>query len=287
MEPSFEKKQTVKGVGQFLQLVGDSYYERYKKYWSKINTCSNITSILPFTETFQCLGKMARNIFVTRPRDECQSEIVQLKTLEVVLSEGGDELARNMGELLQRAGDAMNEEYLSLSTSTSESNLNRLCFVLQCVKVLVHLSEFIWQIWEDVWMVSQKQIQKAPNKATYAIRSMALLESRVSCIMFLKEWKNIMTQPCESAREKWGYLQKGSTRTSFDNNNNNNYTTTTITSKKKLIKEKKTLQTFYLTFWTIFLTKESVELHVRKNKMKKKSHVFYMCKCMIVIFENN
>lgn len=138
-------------------------------------------------------------------------------------------------------------------------------------------------------MVSQKQIQKAPNKATYAIRSMALLESRVSCIMFLKEWKNIMTQPCESAREKWGYLQKGSTRTSFDNNNNNNnnYTTTTITSKKKLIKEKKTLQTFYLTFWTIFLTKESVELHVRKNKMKKKSHVFYMCKCMIVIFENN
>lgn len=84
-------------------------------------------------------------------------------------------------------------------------------------------------------MVSQKQIQKAPNKATYAIRSMALLESRVSCIMFLKEWKNIMTQPCESAREKWGYLQKGSTRTSFDNNNNNNnnnYTTTTITSKK-------------------------------------------------------
>lgn len=230
MEPSFEKKQTVKGVGQFLQLVGDSYYERYKKYWSKINTCSNITSILPLT--FQCLGKMARNIFVTRPRDECQSEIVQLKTLEVVLSEGGDELARNMGELLQRAGDAMNEEYLSLSTSTSESNLNRLCFVLQCVKVLVHLSEFIWQIWEDVWMVSQKQIQKAPNKATYAIRSMALLESRVSCIMFLKEWKNIMTQPCESAREKWGYLQKGSTRTSFDNNNNNNYTTTTITSKK-------------------------------------------------------
>lgn len=232
MEPSFEKKQTVKGVGQFLQLVGDSYYERYKKYWSKINTCSNITSILPLTETFQCLGKMARNIFVTRPRDECQSEIVQLKTLEVVLSEGGDELARNMGELLQRAGDAMNEEYLSLSTSTSESNLNRLCFVLQCVKVLVHLSEFIWQIWEDVWMVSQKQIQKAPNKATYAIRSMALLESRVSCIMFLKEWKNIMTQPCESAREKWGYLQKGSTKTSFDNNNNNNYTTTTITSKK-------------------------------------------------------
>lgn len=143
MEPSFEKKQTVKGVGQFLQLVGDSYYERYKKYWSKINTCSNITSILPLTETFQCLGKMARNIFVTRPRDECQSEIVQLKTLEVVLSEGGDELARNMGELLQRAGDAINEEYLSLSTSTSESNLNRLCFVLQCVKVLVHLSEFI------------------------------------------------------------------------------------------------------------------------------------------------
>lgn len=143
MEPSFEKKQTVKGVGQFLQLVGDSYYERYKKYWSKINTCSNITSILPLTETFQCLGKMARNIFVTRPRDECQSEIVQLKTLEVVLSEGGDELARNMGELLQRAGDAMNEEYLSLSTSTSESNLNRLCFVLQFVKVLVHLSEFI------------------------------------------------------------------------------------------------------------------------------------------------
>lgn len=274
MEPSFEKKQTVKGVGQFLQLVGDSYYERYKKYWSKINTCSNITSILPLTETFQCLGKMARNIFVTRPRDECQSEIVQLKTLEVVLSEGGDELARNMGELLQRAGDAMNEEYLSLSTSTSESNLNRLCFVLQCVKVLVHLSEFIWQIWEDVRMVSQKQIQKAPNKATYAIRSMALLESRVSCIMFLKEWKNIMTQPCESAREKWGYLQKGSTRTSFDNNNNNNYTTTTITSKKKLIKEKKTLQTFYLTFWTIFLTKESVELHVRKNKMKKKVTCF-------------
>lgn len=276
MEPSFEKKQTVKGVGQFLQLVGDSYYERYKKYWSKINTCSNITSILPLTETFQCLGKMARNIFVTRPRDECQSEIVQLKTLEVVLSEGGDELARNMGELLQRAGDAMNEEYLSLSTSTSESNLNRLCFVLQFVKVLVHLSEFIWQIWEDVWMVSQKQIQKAPNKATYAIRSMALLESRVSCIMFLKEWKNIMTQPCESAREKWGYLQKGSTRTSFDNNNNNNYTTTTITSKKKLIKEKKTLQTFYLTFWTIFLTKESVELHVRKNKMKKKSRVLHV-----------
>lgn len=84
-------------------------------------------------------------------------------------------------------------------------------------------------------MVLQKQIQKAPNKATYAIRSMALLESRVSCIMFLKEWKNIMTQPCESAREKWGYLQKGSTRTSFDNNNNNNnYTTTTITSKKKV-----------------------------------------------------
>lgn len=81
-------------------------------------------------------------------------------------------------------------------------------------------------------MVSQKQIQKAPNKATYAIRSMAPVESRVSCIMFLKEWKNIMTQPCESAREKWGYLQKGSTRTSFDNNNNNNYTTTTITSKK-------------------------------------------------------
>lgn len=193
MEPSFEKKQTVKGVGQFLQLVGDSYYERYKKYWSKINTCSNITSILPLTETFQCLGKMARNIFVTRPRDECQSEIVQLKTLEVVLSEGGDELARNMGELLQRAGDAMNEEYLSLSTSTSETNLNRLCFVLQCVKVLVHLSEFIWQIWEDVWMVSQKQIQKAPNKATYAIRSMAPVESRVSCIMFLKDdsamWK--------------------------------------------------------------------------------------------------
>lgn len=269
MEPSFEKKQTVKGVGQFLQLVGDSYYERYKKYWSKINTCSSITSILPLTETFQCLGKMARNIFVTRPRDEGQAEIVQLKTLEVVLSEGGDELARNMGELLQRAGDAMNEEYLSLSTSTSESNLNRLCFVLQCVKVLVHLSEFIWQIWEDVWMVSQKQIQKAPNKATYAIRSMAPVESRVSCIMFLKEWKNIMTQPCESAREKWGYLQKGSTKTSFDNNNNNNYTTTTITSKKKLIKEKKTLQTFYLTFWTIFLTKESVELHARKNKMKK------------------
>lgn len=121
-------------------------------------------------------------------------------------------------------------------------------------------------------MVSQKQIQKAPNKATYAIRSMAQVESRVSCIMFLKEWKNIMTQPCESAREKWGYLQKGSTKTSFDNNNNNNnnnYTTTTITSKKKLIKEKKTLQTFYLTFWTIFLTKESVELHARKNKMKK------------------
>uniref|UniRef100_A0A8W8KGB9 Uncharacterized protein n=1 Tax=Magallana gigas TaxID=29159 RepID=A0A8W8KGB9_MAGGI len=110
MEPSFEKKQTVKGVGQFLQLVGDSNYERYKKYWSKINTCSNITSILPLTETFQCLGKMARNIFVTRPRDDCQPEIVQLKTLEVVLSEGGDELARNMGELLQRAGDAMNED---------------------------------------------------------------------------------------------------------------------------------------------------------------------------------
>lgn len=154
MEPSFEKKQTVKGVGQFLQLVGDSYYERYKKYWSKINTCSNITSILPLTETFQCLGKMARNIFVTRPRDECQSE-VQLKTLEVVLSEGGDELARNMGELLQRAGDAMNEEYLSLSTSTSESNLNRLCFVLQCVKVLVHLSEFIWQIWGRFYVQSK------------------------------------------------------------------------------------------------------------------------------------
>lgn len=155
MEPSFEKKQTVKGVGQFLQLVGDSYYERYKKYWSKINTCSNITSILPLTETFQCLGKMARNIFVTRPRDDCQPEIVQLKTLEVVLSEGGDELARNMGELLQRAGDAMNEEYLSLSTSTSESNLNRLCFVLQCVKVLVHLSEFIWQIWGRFYVQSK------------------------------------------------------------------------------------------------------------------------------------
>lgn len=42
-------------------------------------------------------------------------------------------------------------------------------------------------------MVSQKQIQKAPNKATYAIRSMAPVESRVSCIMFLKDdsdmWK--------------------------------------------------------------------------------------------------
>lgn len=143
MEPSFEKKQTVKGVGQFLQLVGDNYYERYKKYWSKINTCSDITSILTLTETFQCLGKMARDIFVTRPRGECQTEIMQLKTLEVVLSEGGDELARNMGQLLQRAGDTMNEEYLSLSTSTSETKPKGLCLVLQCVKVLVQLSEFI------------------------------------------------------------------------------------------------------------------------------------------------
>lgn len=287
MEPSFEKKQTVKGVGQFLQLVGDSYYERYKKYWSKINTCSNITSILPLTETFQCLGKMARNIFVTRPRDECQSEIVQLKTLEVVLSEGGDELARNMGELLQRAGDAMNEEYLSLSTSTSESNLNRLCFVLQFVKVLVHLSEFIWQIWEDVWMVSQKQIQKAPNKATYAIRSMALLESRVSCIMFLKEWKNIMTQPCESAREKWGYLQKGSTRTSFDNNNNNNYTTTTITSKKNVNQGEEDIANILSDILNDLPYKRERWVTCAEEQNEKKSHVFYMCKCMIVIFENN
>lgn len=143
MEPSFEKSHTVKGVGQFLQLVGDNYYERHKKYWSQINTWSDITSILTLTEAFQCVGKMARNIFVAKPRDDCQPEIVQLKTLEVVLSEGGDELARNMGELLQRAGDAMNEEYLSLSTSASETKPKGLCFVLQCVKVLVRLSEFI------------------------------------------------------------------------------------------------------------------------------------------------
>lgn len=136
-------------------------------------------------------------------------------------------------------------------------------------------------------MVSQKQIQKAPNKATYAIRSMAPVESRVSCIMFLKEWKNIMTQPCESAREKWGYLQKGSTRTSFDNNNNNNnYTTTTITSKKKVNQGEEDIANILSDILNDLPYKRERWVTCAEEQ-NEKSHVFYMCKCMIVIFENN
>lgn len=96
-----------------------------------------------------------------------------------------------------------------------------------------------------------------------------------------------MTQPCESAREKWGYLQKGSTKTSFDNNNNNNYTTTTITSKKNVNQGEEDIANILSDILNDLPYKRERCVTCAEEQNEKKSHVFYMCKCMIVIFENN
>ena len=144
MEHAMADDQTIKGIGQYLQLVGDHYHERYERYWSQINSCSNIASVLTLDGVFHYFGKMARSIFPPKMRDECHSEIIQLKTLEVVLSQSEEELARSMGKLLQKAGDAVNAEFLQQSTPNGEKYYKGLCLVLQCLELVAKLSEYIW-----------------------------------------------------------------------------------------------------------------------------------------------
>lgn len=144
MEHEMADDQTIKGIGQYLQLVGDHYHERYERYWSQINSCSNIASVLTLDGVFHYFGKMARSIFPPKMRDECYSEIIQLKTLEVVLSQSEEELARSMGKLLQKAGDAVNAEFLQQSTPNGEKYHKGLCLVLQCLELVAKLSEYIW-----------------------------------------------------------------------------------------------------------------------------------------------
>lgn len=80
------------------------------------------------------------------------------------------------------------------------------------------------------------------------------------------------------------FCKKEVRKTSFDNNNN--YTTTTITSKKKVNQGEEDIANI-LSVILNDLPYKKERLVTCAEEQNEKSDMFYMCKCMIVISENN